>query len=284
MAIYKRYNTRKKRVPWGVIIWALAILAVFVATAVFGHYLGKKADGVDALYHGATGAVESDGGIAPIVERSLCAEYVEPNDVASYTAIEADAWISTWIYRDGKATFETEFDKKYGFSEKGMPTLDSFDISANTTGIFEVSSVYSDEADKAVIKEYEMRLLDEFAKSGLDEVVLLFNEVNGDNLSEVLDYALEVDFAYKVCVPYSMLGDSVFFAEAAEKGIALALMANGVTGEQLAKDVETYGFYFTKYNLRLLLAGDDKELAEILKANVLPNYQFFSLANEGKKK
>lgn len=285
MAIYKRYNTRKKRIPWGIIAWIIAILLIFSATAIFGHYLGEKAKEKELLYTGTDSTGNANSALAPLSQHSLHGEYVEPEDLAEFVSESDDVWASIWIYKDGKATFATEFDIRHGIITEELPSLDSFDIEARTIGLFEVGGIYADDADKAVITEYEMRLLDEFAACGLDEVVLVFNSVNADNYDEIFEYVSGVKCAKVVCVPYSTLDDEVFFSKASEKQITLALNAEGVSVEQFEADIEEHGFYFTKHNLRVVLSGSDTPLVDVLKNNVLSNYQFLSptVSEENKK-
>ena len=49
-----------------------------------------------------------------------------------------------------------------------------------------------------------------------------------------------------------------------------------VEGEQLAAAIEDYAFYFTKYNLRLVLEGSEESLLDVLRAKSLQSYQFCS--------
>ena len=282
MAIYKRYNTRKKKIPWSVIIWVSGILLVFALTVWFGHYLGQKAGKSEELYLGGTGPLGGEASISPLVEKTLRGEYVEPSELADFVSASEDVWASTWIYKDGKATFATEFDKRYGIAKDGLPSLDSFDIKANTIGMFEVQGIYAEHGE-SVITEYELLLLEEFSQSGLDEVLLVFNDVTKENSEKVFEFAKKVKVQSVVCVPYSMLGDSAFFAEAADNRLLLALNAEDVSPEQLASDIEKHSFYFTKYNLRLVIGGEDAALVDVLYEKVLPNYQFSSKLKEQKK-
>ena len=276
MAIYKRYNTRRKKLDGRIIFPVLIVLAVFALTVLLGLYLGNKASGGEALYTGTDDAVHNGDVLAPLSEKSVCGEYVEPEKLSKFVAESEEIWASTWIYKDGKTLFATETARKLGEGTKGLPSIKSFDISCGTLGLFEVSGIYSDEAVKGIISEYERTLLCEFADSGLDEAVLVFRDVTTENYKTALEFASSVKGAKSVCVPYTMLESQEFFSEANERGLPVALLANGVKAEQLESDIEKYSFYFTKYNIRLVLSAKDKALTEVLGRHTVLNYQFYS--------
>ena len=119
-------------------------------------------------------------------------------------------------------------------------------------------------------------MISEFAASGLDETVLVFGKATEENYREALAFAESVDGAKVICVPYSMLGSQEFFSAAADKGMPVALMANGVSAEQLESDIATKAFYFTKYNIRLVLSERDGKLVDVLAKHTVLNYQFYS--------
>ncbi len=276
MSVYKRYNTRRKKLPRGAIIAVLAIATVFALTAALGNHLANKAAGGEALYTG-TEQHSSSNNLAPLMEKSLCGEYVAPEDIASFVSANDDEWASTWIYKDGAPTFATETDKLLGNEvSKKLPKVTSFEKTDRTIGLFKVSAVYADEKVKNIVTEYEFALLNEFKDAGLDEVVFVFDEVSDENLNEIFDFVDKFDGAKVLCVPYSTLGNDVFFSSAAAKQLSVALLANGVSKKKLTDDIDTYAFYFTRYNLRLVLDGKDSTLVDILSENALLNYQFSS--------
>ncbi|MBQ8836242.1 MAG: hypothetical protein IJ002_01880 [Clostridia bacterium] len=274
MAIYKRYNTRRKKVSARVVVPLVCIAIVFALTVWLGAYLGNKASGGEPLYTGKATDDGESGVLAPLSEKSIHGEYVLPDDLAEYVAPDEDTWASTWLYANGEACFATDTDAMLGRDTHGLPTLASFDIDCGTTGLFEVTCVFADDLVKDIITEYERALICEFLASGLDEAVLVFEDVTEENYKDALDFAENISGAAVVCVPYEMLRSQEFFSAAAEKGLTLALMADGVKAAELESDIETYAFYFTKYNLRIVLSNNDTELAEILSANTLLNYQF----------
>lgn len=276
MAIYKRYNTRKKKLNTRVIVPLLCIVVAFALTVLLGWYLGQKAKGAEPLYTGKVTDEGESGALSPLSEKNIHGEYVLPEELFKYVSPDEDTWASTWLYRDGAATFATDTDTKLGRDTSKLPKLDSFAIESGTIGLFEVTCVYADEQVKSIVSEYERSLIGEFMSSGLDEVVLVFNDVTEDNYKDALDFAEGLSFAKVVCVPYEMLSCQEFFSAAADKGMTLALMAENVRDSKLESDIETYAFYFTKYNLRLVLSGDDSELIDILGEHTLLNYQFSS--------
>ncbi len=283
MAVYKRYNTRRKRIPAHIIFCAVAVLVAFSLTVILGHSLGKKAEGGEPLYTGTDNASISGSNLSPLSEKSLHGEYVAPEKIVDFKSDDENVWASTWIYKDGKATFLTETDKTLDGKTASLPALSSFDIDAGTIGLFEVTSIYADDLVKKIITEYEHALLSEFSASSLDEVVLVFNEVTEDNLDEIFEFADGFGGAKVICVPYEMLGNDVFFSKASSKRLPVAIKADGITAEKLEQDIDTYAFYFTKYNLRLVLDGKDQSLLEVLSKNTLLNYQFHSPAGGGNK-
>ncbi|MBE6678904.1 MAG: hypothetical protein E7598_00100 [Ruminococcaceae bacterium] len=282
MSIYKRYNTRRKKVPRGLILCILAVLVAFALTAMLGHHLAQKAAGGEALYTGTSPLGNGGTNLAPLSEKSILGQYVEPKDIANFTTDNTDVCASVWLYKDGKSTFATEADELLGKEQTKLPDAASLDIKAKTIGLFEVSSIYADEKVKSIVTEYELSLLKEFANAGLDETVLVFNEVNEENFDEIFAFAEKANGAKVVCVPYSTLENSAFFSEAASKQLPLAIKADTVTKEKLEEDINTYSFYFTRYNLRLVLEGNDKDLLDVLAQNTLLNYQFASPIKEGK--
>lgn len=282
MAVYRRYGQRNK-IPWKFVLWVLFILVVFALTALLGHYLGEKAKGAKEQYTGKGEDALNSQNLTPISEKSLQGVYCEPEAVAAFTSDSENIWASTWIYKDGKAAFATVTDEKLLRDVSSLPAMSSFDTAAGTIGLFEVSSVYSDEQVKAILTEYELSLLAEYSASELDEIVLVFGNASEDNIDEILAFAHKVQGAKVLCLPYDILQNDILFAKAAENQIPLAIMAKDVTSEQLYEDINRFAFCFTRYNLRLVIPGESKELAKVLEENTLPNYQFCSPFVEEKK-
>lgn len=276
MAIYKRYNARRKKANLRIIVPLVCILVAFALTVWLGAYLGEKAKGAEALYTGTPTDDGESGALSPLSEKSIHGEYVAPEDLSAFVAADDETWASTWLYAGGAAKFASETDKKLGRDTKELPSLAAFDIESGTIGLFEVTSVYADEQVKQIVGEYERALIDEFLASGLDEIVLVFDDANEENYRAALDFANEVNGAKAVCVPYEMLSCGEFFSAAAENGTTVALYADGADASQLESDIETYAFYFTKYNLRIVLDGDESKLIEVLDRHTLLNYQFCS--------
>ncbi len=276
MAIYKRYNARKKKLDARIIVAAVVVLIVFALTVLLGWHLGKKAEGIEPLYTGQATDGGNSGMLAPLSEKSVQGKYVEPKELKNFAFESDEIYASTWLYRGGKALFATETDKKLGDDIKNLPSLASFDIEGGTLGLFEVTGIYKEELVKGIITEYERSLVSEFAASGLDETVLVFKDVTEENYREALAFAESVQGAKVVCVPYAMLGSQEFFSAAADKGMPVALFADGVSEEQLESDISTYAFYFTKYNIRLVLSKKDAALVDVLAKHTVLNYQFYS--------
>ncbi len=276
MAIYKRYNTRRKKLDARIVFPVLVVAAVFLLTVLFGLYLGNKANGGEPLYTGTNDIANVGDVLAPLSEKSVRGEYVAPENLSKFEAENDEIWASTWLYKDGKALFATETARKLGENVKGLANINSFDISCGTLGLFEVSCIYSDAAVSGVICEYERALLNEFLSGGLDEAVLVFNDVTADNYKAALEFASSIKGAKAVCVPYAMIENQEFFAAAAERSLPVALLADGIKADMLENDIEKYAFYFTKYNIRLVLSDKDKGLIDILSKHTVLNYQFYS--------
>lgn len=278
MAIYKRYNTRKRKIHWGWILWALFLLAAFAATVALGHYLGKKAEGGESLIPAVSGNAGDTETITPLAERVMRGEYVEPSALAAFTTDDPFTYASTWLYRGGTANFATETDRKLGKDVSALPSLSAFSIEAGTTGLFEVQSVYADEQVRQVLASYEAALLAEFAAAEPSEIVLVFDKLDAECKDRVIAYAKSVGGAV-LCVPYSILTSedcARFFSEAGDAGLSVALRVTDLTAEQLAADIEDYSFYFTRYELRLVLDGGAEALVDVLREKNVLNYQFCS--------
>ena len=78
MAIYKRYNTRRKKLDARIVFPVVAVAAVFLLTVLFGLYLGNKAKGVEPLYTGTNDIANVGDVLAPLSEKSVRGEYVAP--------------------------------------------------------------------------------------------------------------------------------------------------------------------------------------------------------------
>lgn len=276
MAIYKRYNIRKKKLNSRVVVPVLCIVVAFALTVLLGGYLGQKAKGSEPLYTGKVTDDGESGELSPLSEKNIHGVYVLPEELSEFVSHDEDTWASTWLYRGGAAAFATDTDAKLGRDTSELPQLSSFGIESGTIGLFEVTCLYSDEQVKSIVSEYERSLIGEFMSSGLDEVVLVFNDVTEDNYKDALEFADGLNYAKVICVPYEMLSCQEFFSAAADKGLTLALMVENVRASKLESDIETYAFYFTKYNLRLVLSSDDSELVDVLGEHTLLNYQFSS--------
>lgn len=276
MAIYKRYNTHRKKIDRRIVISLSVIVTVFILTVLLGLHLGKKAEDSQPLYTGQVQENADGETLAPITEKSVLGEYVAPEKLKDFTADNINVFASTWLYRNGKTPFATETDKKLGNNTKGLVPLDVLNTERGVLGLFEVKGLYSDEQIKGVITEYELSLINEFAECGTREIVLVFQETTEENYKAALEFVEKTNSVTMICVPYTMLGSQEFFSAAADKGIAVALITDKLTEEQLESDINTYAFYFTKYNIRLVLSEKERGLVDILKKHTVLNYQFYS--------
>lgn len=279
MAVYKRVNTRRRRTVRNVLLWFAAILLIFGATVAFGAYLGRRAATAPAPHEHGTASDLSGETVAPIAEHIIHGEYIEPTALSTFDGGgDLYAHASLWLYKDGKASFATETDKKLGRGTSTLPSL-SLLSAANTAGLFEVRSVYADAQVREVLLAYENALLDEFYASGVGEVTLVFSRLDEDCYVDVLEMAAARHGAVTLCVPISVLGSDIcakFFTAVSENGYTVSLLAGGIGKEALAACIEDYAFYFTKYSLRLVLEGKEAPLLDVLREKSLSSYQFCS--------
>lgn len=279
MAIYKRYNMRKRRVHRGLWIWAGAMLLVFLLTAILGYALGKRAEGAESHLPPDTAPAIGGDTIDPLVERVMRAEYVQPAAVAKFSAEDPYIYASTWLYRDGNATFSTEVERALGRDVKDLPSLRSLDIAAGTSGLFAVRSLYAEENVRPILRAYEEALLREYAASPLRETVLVLARMDLGLMEDTFALADILPQKPVLCLPYAFLSSEFaprFFTEATERGFALALLADADTRKHFAEDIEDYAFFFTRYQLRLVLEGKDAALLDVMREKNLLSYQFVS--------
>ena len=278
MAIYKRYNTRRKKIKWPLLILVLSVLIIFAATVWLGSYLSRRAADPQRFPLPSSDAAGKETA-TPIVERTVHGEYVLPEALAEFSPEDPFTYASTVLYRDGRCVFATETDAALGVDVSGRPPLSAFDIPYSTTGLFYSGALDWDEAARSVMYAYELSLLREFCASRLGETVLVFGEVTEKNLEAIFEMAAAVGSPVTVCVPYSLLHSPLlarFFAFVSDSGCSAALLADSLSAETLAADIEEFAFYFTKYNLRLVLRGEDEALLSVLEQAALLNYQFCS--------
>lgn len=278
MAIYKRYNTRRKRINYPLIIWACAILVIFVLTALFGAYLGSRAEGGESYIGGDTHPSGEGETLASVIPHVMQAVYFAPDDLGDVSLEDTSLYVSTWIFKDGESSFATEIERLLGKKVDKKPSLGSLAISSPVSGMFEVRSLYSENAIKGILAEYERAVLSELAASGLDETVLVFGEVTDENYGDVINYAKTLGGGV-ISVPYTTLYEEYFvklISLASEAGFTVALMADRLGAEQLALDIENYAVYFTRDFIRLMISGKDASLADVLREKNVLNYQFYS--------
>lgn len=279
MAIYKRYNTRKRKINRGLILWLCAILAIFAATAIVGYALGKRAEGAESYLTADTAHPTDPETIDPLTERVMRAEYVSPKELAKFANDDPFVYASTWLYRDGEATFATAIDEKLEKDVAKLPSIDAFGIEAGTSGLFAVRSIYADEAVREILATYEKALLAEYAATALSEIVLVFERMDAELMDGAFALADTLPHGAVLCVPYSLLKEDFaarFFSEATERGYTLALLADANTKKTFAADIEDYAFSFTRYQLRLVLSGEDASLLDTMREKNLLSYQFIS--------
>ena len=279
MAVYKRYDQRRRRAVRNFFIWLAVILVIFAATALFGAYLGRRAETAPAP-HKRTGTSDLSAEVAsPIAEHIVHGEFATPEALPAFTGGDDPyAHASVWLYKDGAPTFAAETDTKLGRDTKALPSMTSL-AAGNITGLFEVRSIYADEQIRDVCYAYEVALLKEYAAAGIGEITLVFDRLDADCLDDVLRLAAACPGAVALCVPFDTLSSDVctdFFTAAGRGGWSVALRADGIGGEKLAESIEDYAFYFTKYSLRLVLEGSEEKLLDVLRAKSLQSYQFCS--------
>ncbi len=279
MAIYKRYNTRKKRINRALLIWIGAILVIFTATAIFGYALGKRAEGAGSYLPTDTAAPSGGDTIEPLVERVMRAEYVAPTALAKFVHDDPFVYASTWLYKDGAVAFATEVERALGADVHKLPSLDAFSIDAGVSGMFAVRSLYAEENVREILFAYETALLCEYASTALREIVLVFERMDMSLAESAFSLADALSQKPVLCLPYAFLKEEFaprFFTEATERGYTLALMADSSTKKTFATDIEDYAFFFTRYQLRLLLEGKDAALLDTMREKNLLSYQFIS--------
>lgn len=279
MAVYKRYDQRRRRAVRNFCIWLAVILVIFAATALLGAYLGRRAETAPAP-HKLTGTGDLSAEVAaPIAEHIVHGEFVTPDTLPAFTGGDDPyAHASVWLYRDGTPTFATETDAKLGRDTTALPPVTSL-AAGNITGLFEVRSIYADAQIRDVRYAYELALLKEYAAAGIGEITLVFDRLDSDCLEDVLRLASACPGAVALCVPFDTLASDVctdFFTAAGAKGWSVALRAGGIRAEALAESIEDYAFYFTKYSLRLVLEGSEEGLLDVLREKSLQSYQFCS--------
>lgn len=279
MAIYKRYNGRRRRANKGFILWLCCILTVFLLTAIVGFFLGRKAKNVtiETLPIGT----ENVGGdsLTPMAEQKFHGLYVAPEKLTEFTSDDPNAYASVWLYRNGEAQFATEVDAKLGKAAKSLPAAEFSANGGQVSGIFEVTYLYADPQIREVTTAYEQALLAEFAAKAPAEIVLVFRDAAPEHLGEMLALAKSLPVRVALCVPYSVLRDGTatrFFIEAENADCPAALLAEGVKATGLREDVTEFGFYFTRYRVRLLLTEAQAELAEVLAEESADCWQFLS--------
>jgi len=278
MAIYKRYNTRRKKINYPLIIWACAILLVFALTVLLGLYLGSKAEGSESYVTGENENAGENETLASVIPHIMQAVYVEPKELKDFTSEDASVYASTWIFKDGESCFATAVESTLGKNTEKKPSLDSFSVPSPVSGMFEVASIYAEETVKNIISEYEKAVLTEISASGTDEIVLVFDSLTEENANAVLSHA-EFLGGGVIAVPYTSLYEDYFvrfLSSATQKGFTLALVADKLSAEQLSEDIENYAVYFTRDFMRIMLSGKDAALADVLKEKNILNYQFFS--------
>lgn len=279
MAVYKRYDQRRRRAIRNFCIWLCAVLTVFALTVLLGAYLGRHADTVSSVHSVSPSEDLSGETIQPIAEHIVHGEFVEPTALAAFTGGDDPyAHASVWLYKDGAPTFATETDAKLGRDTAALPAV-SVLAAGNITGLFEVRSIYADAQIRDVRYAYEAALLKEYAASGIGEITLVFDRLDADCLDDVVRLAADCPGAVALCVPFDTLSSDIctdFFTAARRGGWSVALRAGGISGEKLAESIEDYAFYFTKYSLRLVLEGSEENLLDVLRAKSLQSYQFCS--------
>lgn len=278
MAVYKRYNTRRKKVRWPLLILIVSVLLIFAATVWLGSYLSRRAANPQ---HFPLPDPDVTGGetITPIIERTMHGEYVSPEAFADFSPEDPFTYASTVLYRDGVCMFAAETDRALGRDVSTRPPMSALDIEYGTTGLFYVGALDWEAAGRSVMYEYELSLIREFCAGRFGETVLVFGEVTEENIGEIFDMAGAVGSPVTICVPYALLRSPLlarFFARISEGGYTAALRVDSLTAEQLAADIEEFAFYFTKYNLRLVLEGKDEALLSVLSEASMLNYQFCS--------
>lgn len=278
MAVYRRYNTRRKKINYPLIIWAASLILVLVITAVIGNYLGGRAEDGEDYYKGTDSYLGNSETLASVIPHIMQALYVEPKDLARFTTEDPTLYASTWLYKDGEAQFASEVESSLGTNVSKKPKLDAFAISSPVSGMFEVKSIYLQKNVSGIMREYEKALIWEFSKCGIDETVLVFNSLTEENMSEVIAISKELSGAV-VAVPYNSLYEDYFvkfLSTASENGFTVALVASKLKKDTLARDIEDYAVYFTRDFIRLMISGSEDYLTEVLREKNLLNYQFYS--------
>lgn len=279
MGVYKRYDNRPRKSRKFFFLWIGFILLVFALTALFGYLLGKKAAGTP---HYTLPAQSEDAGgalLSPAAEQKFHGIFVSAEDLPVFSTEDPDAFATFWLYRDGQACFAAETDRLLGNRLPELPTLDLSGLSFHTSGLFAVRSLTAEEPIREVCTAYERALLSEFAGSGISEIVLCFDKADPDRFAEMLEYAKDLPVRTCICVPYALLhnADGVrCFAAAEAAGCPVVLDAGALTPDALRADLTTYGFYYTRYRVRLLLSGESAALADVLSEATAECWQFCS--------
>ena len=282
MPMYKTYARRRKNGGRrALLIWLGCILAVFAATVALGAYLGSRVPPAESYTPPVLADQALENTFADLAKLQIHGKYFEPDEPFVLDTDDPYAAISFWIFRDGAPTFALQTDRLLGRSVKGLADPAKLKSGVSTSGLFEIGSLYAPGEVKPVYAAYEDAVLKEYTRTALGEIVLVFSDVRREDIGEMFTLAASLSARVTVCVPYSILQSDIrdaFFTAA--DGFNVALYARGVTPKTLSEDIDTYAFYFTKYNLRLLLSAKDAALTEVLEEAGLLNYQFVSAAEK----
>lgn len=194
-------------------------------------------------------------------------------------------------HSDGTVDYHLDIAEGYGEVREGAATFSTLCSSAHTSGgrvcayIYITSFALSDTYERGIIQSYELALINEAARSGADDILLLGLSATEENIAEVEEFVARAAIASENTPLGVSVGTSLLDLAENEVYLAARLRTNcdylaldlthltqadgesgGVDGDGcplpslLEATLEKYQYYIKSYQMRILFAKEQSKL------------------------
>lgn len=273
-----RIGQRRKRIWITLLIIIVAVVLIFAAAVGLGAYLRYKAESYEPKqkydFEGNTPPA-SDGAKAVYAPIYNYEDTVYSYVSKGYTELSVMLGSADCLsYTSDVAAMVTGVDTAQNKLENYTSAMHRYDVSA--CGYFYSSAFeYEDESMRLLRKSYEIALLAEAAKKGINDILIMGINVTEQNCAEVADYLKDVNAAAKSCSVGIAITvgnllqteDGIYIAgamKAAADFVAVDLGAldfsdisqdtDEKTPRNLAEYLNAIKYYLSSYSLRLVFS------------------------------
>ncbi len=282
----KKYSRRRSSSPYKrrgvpIVMSVIAfILLSFLISVFVGIMLGRRAEKIapEQPFELHRTDYESNGKIVSAVEAYYFPLGVSPYDYVRQDINDLSVCVS---HKYGELDYYFEIAESFNSENNGSASFETLCADAKDAGARVCAYIHvrwmecEDKYEREILKAYEIALINEMARLGADDILLLGISVSEENISEVEEFVSEAAGAAEstplgvaVSLEIVELAKAENYLAARVRSMCdyLALdlthlvVADGESGGKLEEIITEYKYYIKSYPMRILFSREESKL------------------------